>query len=295
MLIAMGHRGGARGSGAGTAARSGGKGEWWGGRHYPPDQIGTAVQMVYTGSSFRKAAEFVQVMRPDDAPRISPQTVRLWVLRYTGTVMELLRETKVPGRRRWLLWIFDVPNSALAWLMVNADTGYIISHSIQQLGEAVLGAQAIVRGALAASNGPPDSVTYCGSWTLGGRLMSVGHGVQVPNVLRQELPKSTEVHVQRASHKGGGDRDHMLELGAAFHKALRKIRQAQWLAERCHLHRRLGSHAQPVYRQEWLDGRTPAEVVGVTAPFNSWAEVVRIGARARIPQVDQHSRCIDLP
>ena len=142
-----------------------------GGRHYSPEIIGPAVQMVYSGRSFSKTAARLKEMwsTEDEEIGISLQTVRHWVLRYSVAAMASLQETKVPSSGRWSLWGIKGSYFESAWFMMDKDTGYIISYQIPPIRNDG-SPRAVVRKALASSASPPVSVAYYGVWTTGGRL-----------------------------------------------------------------------------------------------------------------------------
>ena len=271
-----------------------------GGRRYVPERIGTAVQMVYAGLSFRKAAAHVQQVLSTQDSKLSPQTVRYWVLRYTRAAMDELREIKVPGGRRWSVWsvrgvyserFWDLSYAELAWLVVDTETGYILSCHVQRHEDDEESAlRAAVRGALASSDRPPISLTFRGFWTLRGERFGVGYEAWALHVIQRELPESTGIQLQGAGDNYGDGGELMVEeLVAALCKALRRFDRPN-SGDSINIYIYIGGWVITrnfFARQERLGVRTPAQAAGVTAPFARWADVVRMEAHAHIPAAGQ--------
>ena len=258
-----------------------------GGRHYPPEQIGAAIQTVYTGLSFGKAAARVQEMWSIQDTEISPQTVRHWVLRYIDAAMASLRETKVPSCGRWSLWGIKGGYFQSAWFMVHTDAGYVLSCQIQPVRNEG-SPRAVVLKALASSDCLPVSVAHCGFLTIRGRPAGVGSERLALDLIREELSEATGIQLQEAIDTGRGGTGPMVEeLVAASCRVMRKIdRTLNWGSVHIYtngwvIRRNLFTYS------EGLGRRTPAQTAGVTAPFASWADVVRMEAQARIPTPDQ--------
>ncbi len=68
-----------------------------GGHSFPPDQIGAAIQMCYTGWSLRKAAKALKDQFGIQDADVTPTTIRNWVDSYTDAAIRLVRDLKVPG------------------------------------------------------------------------------------------------------------------------------------------------------------------------------------------------------
>ena len=253
-----------------------------GGRHYSPDQIGSAIQTVYTGLSFRKAAARVQEMWSIRDAEIAPQTVRHWVLRYTDAAMASLRETKVPSCGRWSLWGIKGGYFQSAWFMVDTDTGYILSCQLQPSRNEGSPRAAVLK-ALASSDCLPVSVAHCGFWTIQGSPARVGSESLALGMIREELSEATGIQLQESIDTGGGGTTPMVEeLVAAFCRAIPRFdRVLNWGSLYIYINGWVITRNLFTY-SEGLGGRTPAQVAGVTAPFASWADVVRMEAQANI-------------
>ena len=66
------------------------------GRHFPPSQIGVALEhYYYSGESFRAAARSLEAKYIARGLHISPQTVRRWVKEYTDAAIEALQGHRV--------------------------------------------------------------------------------------------------------------------------------------------------------------------------------------------------------
>ena len=97
-----------------------------GGRSFPPEQIGAAIQMYYTGLSFRQAAKELKHRFGIHETDVSPETIRNWVDSYTDAAIRLVRDLKVPGDGLWWVFTIHTTNNKPLWRLVLDDTtGYI--------------------------------------------------------------------------------------------------------------------------------------------------------------------------
>lgn len=257
-----------------------------GGRHYSPDQIATAIQMVYNSTSFAKTAARIQEMWSIEEPNISPNTVRNWVLAYTRTAVASLRGTNVSSSGTWSLCNIEWSYSWSAWLVVDTHTGYILACHIQRTANEEA-ERAVICKALASSTRPPALVTYCGFWSPRGRLSGAGNVGSALNVMREELPEATGIQFQEAVHPGVNEPVPVVpEVATAFSKALRRFDRFPGDEGVCLYANGWVITHNLLTRQAGPGERIPGRVAGVRAPFSGWADVVRIGAKACVPSLE---------
>ena len=255
-----------------------------GGHSFPPDQIGAAIQMCYTGWSLRKAAKALKDQFGIQDADVSPETIRNWVDSYTDAAIRLVRDLKVPGDGLW--WVFTIRttnNKPLCRLVLDDTTGYIFGDEFGRIKEGDLGMMevdgantyAIFRNKEEVSvvQPPPDwrsalgSREFCtgyrrGEWIGDG---SVQH-TEGPRgyTLGLTLPKIFNEYIGAC-------------VGFERYNDPGNIRQrlAGWVITR-----------NLFTEQMELDGRTPGQAAGIESPIAAWADVVRLEARAFLPTVD---------
>ena len=255
-----------------------------GGRSFPPDQIGDAIQMYYTGVSFRQAAKELKHRFGIHETDVSPETIRNWVDSYTDAAIRLVRDLKVPGDGLW--WVFTIRtinNKPLRRLVLDDTTGYIFGDEFGRVKEGDLGmievdganTSAIFRNKEEVSvvQPPPDWRSALGSresCTGYRRGEWIGDG----SVQRTEGPRGCT-------------------LGLTLPKIFREYQAACVRFERYNdtgnIRQRLAGWVitRNLFTEQMeLGGRTPGQAAGIESPIAAWADVVRLEARAFLPTVD---------
>ena len=256
-----------------------------GGRSFPPDQIGDAIQMYYTGSSFRQAAKELKHRFGIHETDVSPETIRAWVDSYTDAAIKLFQYSI--AHRGGMGWDFSklTLHRARPWMMILDDkTGYIWAIHVDTLAESDRGWEVF------DDAGCPDDMQNSETSHL---MMKPDHdlrstvGSEVMPSPRDEtewVGDSVVEHIKYADHSSTRFTQPELfnEYSRAFLRFQRygdigKIRRrlAGWVITR-NLFTKRGD----------LGGQTPGQAAGIKSPIASWADVVRLEARAFLPTVD---------
>ena len=255
-----------------------------GGRSFPPDQIGAAIQMYYAGLSFRQAAKALKDQFGIQHADVSPETVRKWVDRYTDAAIRLAWGLKTPGGGMW--WVFRTftLNPSRDWQMVlDHCTGYILGNSVMGFTE---------------NEGTVDGFTEA-------LFSAVKHVDEILLLMMQpefdwrSLSGSEVIYMSRGEAKWNGERwgwpmepiDHF-PPGFAVPKIFREYHQAcarfEWNNDTGKVRRRLAGWVitrNLFTKQRELGGRTPGQAAGIESPIAAWADVVKLEARAFLPAV----------
>ena len=247
-----------------------------GGRSFPPDQIGAAIQMCYNGLSLRKVAKALTKEFSIKDADVTPETIRNWVDRYTDAAISLARDLEMPDGE--MLWVFTICtlDTQRRWQVVFDDrTGYICGIDVGGIEEVDLG-MAEVDGAIASA-----TIRYK-------EKVSV---IQFAPDLRSAFrSRRYDTWYTRSKWNGDGWVEHIertrdlppgLTLPKSFHeyqaacvrfersKDTGRIRQrlAGWMITRNFF-----------TEQRELGGRTPGQAAGITYPIDSWADLVKLEA-----------------
>ena len=251
-----------------------------GGHSFPPDLIGATIQMYYNGFSLRNVARAIEEqfgIKKD----ISPETIRNWLDRYTDAAIRLTRDLRPPGGE--MLWVLTIcaRDTQRRWQLVLDDrTGYICENDVGGIKEDDLAMGKRIGGALASA-------------TFGHKEIWPGSQVP-PDLIPDFLPRWHS----RSKWIGNGWVEHIdgtldfppgLTLPNSFHELedadyrfvrntdRRKIPQrlAGWMITRNFF-----------TEQRELGGSTPGQASGIRFPIDSWADLVKLEARAFLPEVN---------
>ena len=250
------------------------------GKHrFPPEQIGAAIRMYYSGLPFRRTAESLMDQFDIRDTDVSPQTVRFWVRKYTDAAKRLVREYKAPGGGAWWLCskLFRL-HQRMWWIVVDDATGYILgSHIscsagenvaldavIEALGSTALPCETLVHGMVGVDSNDPGAI-----------LQLIKDKLPVKTVIREVGSTSAPIPSQTINN--------VLHECVTATERFARIRiddELQRYITGWVFNRNLFTS------QEELCGRTPGRAAGVVVPFEDWADVVRLEAKAYVPGSD---------
>ncbi len=255
-----------------------------GGRSFPPDQIGAAIQMFYTGLSPGKAAEALTDQFGIKDAHVTPETIRKWVDRYTDAAIRLARHLTTPGGGKW--WIFrqSTVTPRRHWLMALDDrTGYICANHVSKIGGDDRGMEAYLDALSYATKPVKDVVLLDMREELDWRS-TVSSGVvperrgeakwiddkwDSPIVVTNNFPPGFTVPKIFREYHAACARFERKDDNGGVQRHL-----AGWVITR-----------NLFTKQRELGGRTPGQKARIKSPIASWADVVRLEARASLPAV----------
>ena len=255
-----------------------------GGHSFPPDQIGAAIQAYYTLLSLRKAARVLEDQFGIQDADVTPETIRKWVDRYTDAAIRLVRDLKTPTWESWWdFFIYSPDNEGCRWISLDDRTDYIYERIVFSYKELDLAmgkgietrASATYRHKMAvfhvvkqpdweaATGGGPIFPSYGGIKWL---FYVSGQGAEPKSRFPTGWTPPKSFHEFRATCA-------RFERSGDTVKVRRRL--AGWVITR-----------NWFTTQTELGGHTPGEAAGIKSPIASWADVVRLEARAFLPTVD---------
>ena len=256
-----------------------------GGRSFPPDQIGDAIQMYYAGSSFRQVAKELKHRFSIHETEVSPETIRNWVDSYTDAAIRLFQYSK--AHRGGMGWDFRklTLHRARPWMMILDDkTGYIWAIHVDTFTESDRGWEVF------DDAGRPDDMRVSETVNL---MMNPDHdwrstvGPEVMPSPRDEtewVGDSVVEHIKYADHFPP-----RFTAPKAFYEYCAACIRFWRYVDIGKIRRRLAGWVitrNLFTKHRDLGGQTPGQAAGIKSPIASWADVVRLEARAFLPTIN---------
>ena len=248
-------------------------------KQVPAWQVGAAVDMYYSGMSYKQIAENMEKVL--DIPEPSKAAVYEWVNDYSNLAKMFMwgqvgedgtRETatgkpiKAKVGKHWVAdeMVVRVGGKKMwNWNVMDVDTRYVLASRISR-GRGVNQARAVLRKALRHADRPPDSITTDGLPSYQEAIKSV-------------LPKTKHIVSDGIYELINNNLSERLQ--GSFRQRTKTLRGLQ-----------TRQTAQD-YLDGWvidynffkdhhsLGGKTPAQVAGVAdqVPWDEWEDVVRMG------------------
>ena len=240
------------------AFRASGKPE---GRRMDGELIASAVSDYYSGKSYKAIAEGLE--KEYNIPEPSKATVYEWVRDYTADAVKEMEDH--PARTGGGDWVADEMyvkvggKTAYLWDIMDTDTRYILASHLSYKRDATA-ARAMLRKALAASDGPPKTITT-DKWRAyikpikelapeAEHIQSEGLAAKVNNNLSERLQGTFRA------------RDKTL-------RGLENIESGQRYVDGFALNYNL------FRKHHSLDNKPPAATALEAPPFREWADVVK--------------------
>ena len=267
------------------------------GRHFPPSQIGAALDYYYSGNSFRAAARSLEAKYIARRLHISPQTVRRWVQEYTDAAIGVLQGHRVSAGTKWVLCRMPCSSGTrVCWLVVDQASGFILGSHVGADGRAVH-ATAAIEEALASAISPVTEMSYAECALRGRVLRLVPRSTPSSAVLQivGDLTSSgTPVAGIRASdcESLSFAFDDFLSSWHGISKTFNRHKDPDQL-EQCV--KGWAITRNYLRREQKLGGRTPGQAVDPVPAFAGWTELVTQHSRnsARVGRGNQLSCSAD--
>ena len=231
------------------------------GRRMDSELMGAAIQDHYDGKSYKKISEAIE--KEYYIPEPSKATVYEWVRDYTDEAVDEMKDHKAKtGGGRWVadeLHFYIKGKKAYLWDIMDADTRYILASHLSYRRDAVA-ARAMLRKALAASDGPPKSITT-DKW----RAYIKPIKELVPDAKHiQSQGLASEVNNNLSERLQGTYRDRIKTL-----RSLENIKSGQRYLDGWTVNYNL------FRKHEALKNKPPASKALADPPFTEWADVVK--------------------
>ena len=261
-------------------------------KQFPADQIAAAVDMYYSGMSYKQVAENMEDVF--DVPEPSKDTVHNWVKGYTGLALRYLRgevgEDGTPTTATGKRILADVGDHWVAdelvlrvggrkywcWNVMDKKTRYVLAarlSSTRDTNDAI----AVFEKALANAKAPPKKITTDGL----GSYVDAAKAV-FPNGTQHEVSDGIYELVNNNMSE---------RLQGAFRQRTKTQRGLEA--------RRTGQD----YLDGWVldynhfkdheahKGQQPADAAGVSAqvPWDSWEDITRLGGEVAEIELKSHT------
>ena len=231
------------------------------GRRMDAELMGAAIQDHYDGKSYKKITEAIE--KEYDIPEPSKATVYEWVRDFSAEAIEEMKDH--PAKTGGGDWVadelhFEVKGKkAYLWDIMDRDTRYILASHLSYRRDAP-SARAMLRKALAASDGPPETITT-DKW----RAYIKPIKEMVPEAKHiQSQGLAAEVNNNLSERLQGTYRDRVKTL-----RSLESIETGQRFLDGWTVNYNL------FRKHESLKNKPPASKALADPPFTEWADVVK--------------------
>ena len=233
------------------------------GRHATSDQIGGAIRMYYGGTSFKQTAETMDDIL--NMPEPSKETLYRWVTEYTGIAKDILDDHPAHTSGKWVADEIQVKvggKQLWLWNVMDAGTRYALAVHLSPNRDQ-RAAVAVMRKAMANADAPPKSITT-------DKL-----GSYVP-AIKEVFPDAE--HIQSEGIRARVDNNLSERLQGTIRDREKTLRGLDELESGQRYFDGWAINYNMFREHEGIEGQTPAEMAGVSAPFREWADVVRVAA-----------------
>ena len=231
------------------------------GRRMDAELMGAAIQDHYDGKSYKKITEAIE--KEYDIPEPSKATVYEWVRDFSAEAIEEMKDH--PAKTGGGDWVadelhFEVKGKkAYLWDIMDRDTRYILASHLSYRRDAVA-ARAMLRKALAASDGPPKTITT-DKWRA--YLKPIKELVPEAKHIQSE-GLAAEVNNNLSERLQGTYRDRVKTL-----RSLESIETGQRYLDGWTVNYNL------FRKHESLKNKPPASKALADPPFREWTDVVK--------------------
>lgn len=240
------------------------------GMRYSADVIATTLNLYYEGQSLEATRRSVHL---EHAQYPGHATVYEWVTQYTRKAVAALADVKVPTCDLWAAdeTVLDVAgsrtkegaeNTAWYWDVIDEDTRFLLASHLSQTRTTAV-AETLFKRALERATRPPRIIVTDKLAAYQDGIERV-FGAATYHMLSEGMRSQSHNNVIERFHGTLKDRTKVMRGMASMETA--KLITDGWLVHYNFFRPHLG-----------LNGRTPAQVAGVEAPFTSWRDVVKEG------------------
>ena len=233
---------------------------------YPANHIGAAVRMFYSGLSYKQIAENMVEMY--DVPEPSKATIYRWVKEYTDVAVREMKDHKAQTGDEWVADEMQLKVGGQKywnWNVMDADTRYILASYLSKRRDSRAAATVMRKAARASANLPKTIKTD--------KLRSYEDGIErvfggaVKHVQSEGI--RAELNNNRSERLQGTFRQRTKTLRGLDSRASGQLYLDGWV------------FTYNLFREhESIRDRTPARAAKVSAPFDSWEDVVESASPA---------------
>ena len=229
-------------------------------RRVAAEQIGAAIRMYYSGTSYKQIAEHLRDAYGISEP--SKATIYEWVRDYTQAALDTMRDYPAHTGGDWVVdeMQLDVGGEKYwNWNVMDSDTSYLLASYLSKERDEEA-AKTVLRKAAGASASPPKTIKT-------DRLRSY------PPAVKAVFPEAKHIQsdgMRSETHNNKGER-----VQGTFRQRTKTLRG---LENQASGQRYLDGWVlnYNLFREhESLGDKPPGEAAKVNAPFREWADVTR--------------------
>ena len=231
------------------------------GRHIPPERIGAAIRMFYSGMSYKQIAETMADMYDMSEP--DKATIYHWVKTYTDTAVKEMEQHPAHTGGDWVAdeMMVDVGGQKYwNWNVMDSKTRYILASHLSKERTAAA-AKTVMRKALKSADAPPKSITT-------DKLRSY------LSAIKEVMPDTT--HIKSEGMRAEVNNNLSERLQGTYRQRTKTLRG---LDSKESGQRYLDGWVLTynLFRDhESLGGQKPGHKAKVSPPFRDWEDVARI-------------------
>ena len=251
----------------GTAAR----------KRFPPEQMGAAIRMFYSGMSYKQIAETMEKVH--DIPEPSKKTIYKWVKEYTEKALDRMEDHKAQVGDEWVVDEMVVKvggQNYWNWNVMDKETRYILASHLSKRRDAREARKVLRKAAANAASGPKEVRTD--------RLKSYISAVD-------DIFGSDAKHIQTDGIRAEVHNNLSERLQGTFRQREKTLRGLD-SRESGQLYLDGWVLTYNLFRDhESVGGKPPGDRAKVNAPFSSWIDVVETtGPKRVVPKVVEASK-----
>ena len=247
------------------------------GKRFPPEQVGAAIRMFYSGMSYKQIAEAMERMY--EIPEPSKRTIYNWVKEYTTKAVEHMEHHKAEVGDEWVVdeMMVKVGGQQLwNWNVMDSKTRYILASHLSLRRDAREARNVLRKARDNAASGPKEIRTD--------RLKSYISAVD-------DVFGADAKHIQTDGIRAEINNNLSERLQGTFRQREKTLRGLE-SRETGQLYLDGWVLTYNLFRDhEGVGGRPPGERAKVKAPFKSWIDVVEtVGPKRVVPKVVEKGR-----
>ena len=227
----------------------------------PVKVIASAVDMYYSGMSYKQIAEHIAMLH--NVPEPSKETIYRWVKNHAEFAAEQMEHYPAKTSGHWVAdeMMLDVGGEKLwNWNVMDSGTRYILASYLSKNRDA-RAAEAVFRKAIAASQEPPRTIK---TDKLKSYISAARKVFPSAQHIQSDGIRSKDNNNNRSERLQGTFRDRAKTLRGLETRETGQRYLDGWVVD------------YNLFRgHEALDGKTPGEAAGVNPPFREWEDVVR--------------------
>ena len=231
------------------------------------EMIGGAIDMYYSGMSYKQIAEHLE--KAYDIPEPSKATIYKWVKEYTDAALLGMEGKRAKSSGHWVAdeMQLRVGGERLwNWNVMDFNTRYIYATHLSK-NRDTRAARVLFKKALRNADRPPETITTDGLGSYGAAIEEL-FGSDTKHFVSEGIYKL--INNNRSERLQGSFRQRTKTMRGMQTRATGQRYLDGWTLD----YNLFKDH-------EAHKGGTPAEAAGVDIPYKEWADVTRGGTRKR--------------